>query len=597
MNLSEEIKARLDIVEVISGYIALNPTGDNYRARCPFHNEKTASFMVSKSKQIWHCFGCNKGGDLIKFVEDYEGLSFIEAAKILASKANIKLENLPAHHSSTKDYSILYQINEQAAQFYVEKLQEKNPVTEKVLAYLAKRKISLDSQVKWSLGLSGETWDELYLFLQSKGFRDQDIFQAGLSLQKKSGQGFVDRFRKRLMFPLLDAQGKVVGFTSRTLNKIAYEEDDFGGKYINSPQSVIYDKSHLLYGWHLAKDSIRKNNYVIVVEGNMDVIAAHQAGTKNTVAVSGTALTTQHIKIIKRYTNNIILSFDGDAAGSRAAFRSISLCWQEDMNVKILLLKDSKDPADMVKNNPEAWVIAVKDSIPVMDYYFKRILAGVDLSRSDHKKIAVSKLLPIIKYLKSKVEQAHYLKLLSDKLQIPIELLKDDLGQAKSFLEEPTLTVSGNIKVKPDIKFIISENLLAISYYREIYFQKMMAEIDPEILAPEFRDLYKKAIIYYTKHQHLDNFVDYPELDKQEKENWIKLSLLGEERYASLPELDLVSDFTSLLNRIRTQDLELKRQDLINKLRQLEISGTDDEQDSISHQINLINKEIHNLQS
>jgi len=592
----EEIKSRLDIVEVISSYINLDNSGANLKARCPFHNEKTASFMVSKEKQIWHCFGCDKGGDIISFVEEYEGVDFKEAVKILAEKANIALKDFSAS-SQQKDYKDVYQINELATEFYCHNLEQADKASQKVKEYLADRKINQSSVSSWRLGLSGEAWDGLLKFLTAKGFKEQDIFQAGITVRKKDGNGYVDRFRKRLMFPLFDTQGRVVAFTSRTLNGIAYDEEDFGGKYINSPQSVIYDKSHLLYGWHLAKDSIRKNNYVIVVEGNMDVIAAHQAGTKNTVAVSGTALTTQHIKIIKRYTNNIILSFDGDAAGSRAAFRSISLCWQEDMNVKILLLKDSKDPADMVKNNPEAWVIAVKDSIPVMDYYFKRILAGVDLSRSDHKKIAVSKLLPIIKYLKSKVEQAHYLKLLSDKLQIPIELLKDDLGQAKSFLEEPTLTVSGNIKVKPDIKFIISENLLAISYYREIYFQKMMAEIDPEILAPEFRALYKKAIIYYTKHQHLDNFVDYPELDKQEKENWIKLSLLGEERYASLPELDLVSDFTSLLNRIRTQDLELKRQDLINKLRQLEISGTDDEQDSISHQINLINKEIHNLQS
>lgn len=590
----EEIKSRLDIVEVISSYINLDQAGGNLKARCPFHNEKSASFMVSREKQIWHCFGCDKGGDIISFVEEYEGIDFKEAVKILAERANVTLTDF--NTSSRQDYKDLYSINKIAADFYHHILEQDDKVSHKVKEYLENRKINQGSVLNWQLGLSGESWDGLLKFLLLEGFKEPEIFQAGLSVKKKDNSGYVDRFRKRLMFPLFDSQGRVVAFTSRTLSNIVYEEEDFGGKYINSPQSVIYDKSKLLYGWHLAKDAIRKSNYVIVVEGNMDAIAAHQAGTKNTVAVSGTALTVEHIKIIKRYTNNIILSFDGDAAGSRAAFRSISLCWQEDMNVKILVLKDSKDPADMIKNNPDSWLEAVKNSIPVMDYYFKRVLAGVDLSRSDHKKIAVSKLLPIIKYLKSKVEQAHYLKLLSDKLQIPLELLKDDLGSAKSFVEEKLIAEAKNLKVKKDIKYIISENLLAISYYREVYFQKIMAELDPEILDEEFRSLYKKSIIYYTKHQHLDNFIDYPELDKQEKENWIRLSLLGEERYASVPELDLASDFDSLLKRIKTQDLELKRKDLIDKLRQEEVSGNSDDQDSISHQINLINKEIHNLQ-
>lgn len=596
MNLSEEIKARLDIVEVISGYIALNPAGDNYRARCPFHNEKTASFMVSKSKQIWHCFGCNKGGDLIKFVEDYEGLSFIEAAKILATKANIKQEFLPAHQSSTKDYSVLYQINEQAAQFYVAKLQEKNLVTEKVLAYLAKRKASLDSQKKWSLGLSGETWDELYLYLQSKGFKDQDIFQAGLSLQKKSGSGFVDRFRKRLMFPLLDAQGKVVGFTSRTLSNIAYEEDDFGGKYINSPQSPIYDKSKILYGWDKAKEEIRRKKYIIVVEGNMDVIAAHQAGTMNCVAVSGTALTEQHLHLMKRYTDNLILSFDGDNAGSNAALRTITLAWGFEFNTKILVLPAGMDPADVVKEDPKLWLSLVQKSIVAMDFYLNKVLAGVDLNRADHKKIAVSKLLPLIKSLKSKIEQTHYLKILADRLNLPLEILQTDFSHSKIAVEERAMSNNTAINNKPTNKTLsLSEQVLALAFAHDKYWQKLISDLEPEALATEWQDLYKNAIIYYTKQRSLQAFLDNSDLAETQRQEFIRLTMSQARDFIDWQTKELDDHWSSLVNSLKKQHLIITRQNLFNDLRQAELKQDANASDQIIHQINLLNKAIDKL--
>ena len=264
MDPVEEIKAKLDIADVISGYIALNPAGENLKARCPFHNEKTPSFMVSKPKQIWHCFGCDKGGDLISFVQEYEGLSFPEALQLLAKKANV---SLPEHQSqrSKEDYSHLYQINQTATKFYQEKLKAKDSVADKVLDYLKKRQLTQESINQWQLGLSGESWDELYLYLQKQGFKDQEIFQAGLSLKKRSGSGYVDRFRKRLMFSISDHQGRVVGFTSRILSGIAYQaEEDPGGKYINSPQTNIYDKSKILYGWHLAREEVRRKKYLII---------------------------------------------------------------------------------------------------------------------------------------------------------------------------------------------------------------------------------------------------------------------------------------------------------------------------------------------
>lgn len=595
MNVVEEVKNRLDIVDIVSSYINLQQASGNFKAVCPFHNEKTPSFMVSREKQIWHCFGCDKGGDVIKFVEEYEGVDFKEALRILAEKANVPLSNFNFNYK--EDNSRLYQINEKAAYFFHNILEQDTEVSQKTLKYLDKRHIKKGSIMDWQLGLSPESWDGLLKYLISEGYSEADIFKAGLIVKKKDGSGYVDRFRKRLMFPLFDAQGRAVAFTSRTLSGIVYNEEDLGGKYINSPQTLIYDKSKLLYGWHLAKDTIRKKKYLIVVEGNMDVIASHQTTAKNSVAVSGTALTLDHIKLIKRYANNIILAFDGDAAGSRASFRSIALCWQEDMNVKILVLPKGKDPADIIRSNPEEWLYLIRESMPVMDYYFKRIFQAIDINRADHKKIAVQKLLPIIKYLKTEIEQVHYLKILSDRLNIPYEILKKDLDSATAFLAKQDVEIQKTAQERRDSLAILSEKVLSIAFLKNQYLDNLIAEIDPDMICEDLRNLYKNIIIYYTKHQHLDKFQDFEELDKHEKDTWIKLSILGEKDYGEVQEADLVNDFHNFVWRLKKESLNNKRHILIDQLRQAEMANDKEKQDELSHQINLINKEVYKLQS
>ncbi|PWB38918.1 MAG: DNA primase [Parcubacteria group bacterium] len=598
MNPVEEVKNRLDIVEIISGYISLSQAGANWRARCPFHNEKTPSFMVSKEKQIWHCFGCDKGGDIITFVQEYEGITFGEALRILAEKAGVVLEN--QRFEKKVDYNPFYQLNKLAADFYQAKLSNSDEASIKTGKYLLNRGLTEASIKKWQLGLSGSAWDELYLYLRDQGFSDEHIFQAGLIVKKKSGLGYVDRFRQRLMFPIADAQSRVVGFTSRTLAHIIFAEDDFGGKYINSPQTAIYDKSRILYGWHLAKESIRQKKYLIIVEGNMDAIMAHQAGTNNTIAVSGTALTIEQLRLIKRYANNVILAFDGDAAGSRAAFRSFALGWQEDMNLKILVLSGGDDPADMVKTDKERWLQAVKDSVPVMDYYFKRIVAGVDLNRSDHKKLAVGKLLPIIKFLKSRVEQAHYLQNLSDKLQIPLNILQGDLEQAKSFIDKPAVNNIETPRTERERKealLLLSEKLLALAFFKPLYLEKIISDLAPEFLDEELQGLYRKVIIYYTKQHNLDNFADAGDLLLTEKNDYIRLVMLGEMEYGDYSEKDLQGDFFSHTKRLKLRKYEAERDLLIAQLRQAELSGDQDRQNSAMHQINLLNKDINKLSS
>ncbi|MBT4516830.1 MAG: DNA primase [Candidatus Komeilibacteria bacterium] len=594
-NHVEEIKNKLDIVDIVSSYINLQQASGNFRAVCPFHNEKTPSFMVSREKQIWHCFGCDKGGDLISFVEEYEGIDFKEALKILAEKANVPLTGFSS--AKKEDNSKLYEINKEAAKFFHNILEQDTEASKKVLKYLDKRKVKQGSIINWQLGLSAESWDGLLRYLVTEGYKEEDIFKAGLILKKKDGSGYVDRFRKRLMFPISDTQGRVVAFTSRSLAGIVYDEEEFGGKYVNSPQTAIYDKSKILYGWHLAKDVIRQKKYLIVVEGNMDVIASHQTSAKNSVAVSGTALTIDHIKLIKRYANNVILAFDGDAAGSRASFRSISLCWKEDMNVKILVLPKGKDPADIIKSNPDQWLQFIKDSIPVMDYYFKRIFQAIDINRADHKKVAVQKLLPIIKYLKTAIEQVHYLKILSDKLNIPFEILKNDLDSATSFLEKQDTVVQKVVQEKKDSATLLAERIFMIAFFKNQYLDKLISELDPDMIIEDFQDLYKKVIIYYTKHQNLEKFGSFEELSNEEKETWIRLSMSGARDYEEVKELDIANDFGNLISRLKKESLDIQRQDLINQLRQAEMSDDQAKQDELSHKINLINKEVYKLQS
>ena len=265
-------------------------------------------------------------------------------------------------------------------------------------------------------------------------------------------------------------------------------------------------------------------------------------------------------------------------------------------NIKILLLPKDKDPADIVKKDYKDWLSAIKNSIPVMDYYFRRIFAGIDLNRADHKKIAVQKLLPIIKFLKSNIEQIHYLQILSEKLNIPLEILKDDLGKSKTFLQDQQVTQEQVTTQKKDTFLLLNEEILAIAFFRKDYLDKLISEVEPDGIIEDLRALYKKVVIYYTKHQNLDKFLNSEELQENEKETWIRLSMFGEKNYANSTETDLSSDFENLIFRLKKQSLDEELRVLTVQLRQAESSGNSEETNNVSHRINIINKERAKLQ-
>ena len=299
----DEIKSKVDIVEIIQEYIQLKPAGANWKAPCPFHNEKTPSFMVSRDKQIFHCFGCGEGGDIFTFVQKIENIDFPEALKILAEKAGVKLKKIDPTLVSQK--TKLMDICHLAAEFFHKALtsSKEGQISRD---YIAKRKLSPQTLADFKIGYAPDSWDLLLNLLRKKGYKDNDIFLAGLVVKNDRGQLY-DRFRQRLMFPIFDQHGNIVGFTGRILDA---SKENQGGKYVNTPQTLIYNKSLIAYGLDKAKSEIKKQDLVVVVEGNMDVIASHQAGIKNVIASSGTALTLEQLKILQRYSNNLALAFD-----------------------------------------------------------------------------------------------------------------------------------------------------------------------------------------------------------------------------------------------------------------------------------------------
>ena len=354
----ELIKNKINIVDLIQEYLPLKKSGINFKANCPFHGEKTPSFMVSPERGIFKCFGCQKGGDIFKFLMEKEGLDFKEALEILAKKAGVIIKK----RSYKKDpRERLFEVNLKAQEFYHHIL-TKHPLGKTPIEYLKKRGISSESIDQFGIGYSPNSWDSLTKFLRKRGFSTTEIVDSGLGVVSSSG--CYDRFRGRVTFPLIDAKDRVIGFSGRVL--LTQEP-----KYINTPQTKIFDKSSYLFGLNLAKPEIRAKNEAILVEGEMDAVLSHQAGIKNAVASKGTALTEGQIELLKKYTQNLSLCFDTDLAGDSASRRGIEMADQAGMNLKVIQVVGGKDPAEVVKTNPEFWRKATLEAIPIYDYYLQ----------------------------------------------------------------------------------------------------------------------------------------------------------------------------------------------------------------------------------
>ncbi|MFH0804203.1 MAG: DNA primase [Candidatus Zambryskibacteria bacterium] len=424
----EQIKERLNIVDVISSYIKVEKAGINFKAKCPFHNEKTPSFFISPTRQSFYCFGCGEKGDIFSFVEKFEGLDFKGALETLANRAGIELKNFRKEgRERPEEKDKLFEIMEEAAKFYERELTK----NKKVLEYLRKRGLSSSSISKWRIGFAPDGWRNTHDYLTQKGFSKENMFEGGLIKRAVGADGnrgmekYYDTFRNRVMFPICDDASRVIAFSGR-----AMKEDDKTPKYLNSPETKLFYKSEVLYGFNVAKNHIRKLDYAVLVEGQMDLIMSNQAGVLNTVASSGTALTELHLKKIQKLSNRVIIAYDSDPAGEKASRRAAELALFMGMETKITSLPKGEDPASVAKEDPKKWKSALKEAEHFTDFALNKAVKeneGRNLLREIMKNI-----LPLANLIKSNIEKTQFVKKIALKMRVGEEAVWNDLKKIKT---------------------------------------------------------------------------------------------------------------------------------------------------------------------
>ena len=431
MDAVEDIKQRLSIEDVVGEYVQLKRAGRNWKGLSPFTSERSPSFMVSPEKQIWHDFSSGKGGNMFSFVMEMEGLDFRGALELLARKAGIDLEQYrrsgPARGDG-KQKERLYEALEWATKFYQTQLKHSQAALEYVFK---KRAFTKETVLAWRLGYAPNNGQVLLEFLRGKGFSDHELQLAGLSARRFRG-GTQDMFRSRLMIPLQDPQGRVIGFTARLL-----ADDPNAPKYLNTPQTPLYDKSRHVFGLHFAKEAIRKSKFVVVAEGNLDVVMSHQAGLKQVVATAGTALTEQHLKALSRFTGDIRLCFDADRAGLAATERAIPIASRVGVSLSVITIPSGKDPDELIRNDAATWPKIVAEPKYALDWLIDRYQTLLDLSTAPGKREFSDVVLNVVRGLSDQVEQEHYVERVSDILHVSREALQTKLVRGEQATKRP----------------------------------------------------------------------------------------------------------------------------------------------------------------
>ncbi len=590
----QKIKDRIDVVEVIGSYIKLQKAGQNYKALCPFHSEKTPSFFVSPSKQVWKCFGCGKGGDAFTFIQEIEGVDFGDALRMLARKAGVELESFNPELKTER--TRLYEIVELSAKFFEKQLKE-SVAGKRAKEYLAKRGVKEETIKKWRLGYAPNEWRALSDFLVSKGYNRSEAVKVGLAIKPENEKAPYDRFRGRIIFPIFDINSQVIGFGGRILEN---SENKEAAKYINTPNTMLYDKSRILYGLNFAKTEIRKKDFVILVEGYMDVILSQQAGVGNTVASSGTALTPYQLKILKRYTSNIYFSFDVDSAGNMATDRGIDLAQAQDFNIKIVPISGGKDPADIVLKSKDEWLKMIGGSIGAMDFYFNKAVSNFD-SKSEEGKKGISKMiLPKIKNIPNKIIQAHWIQKLSDKIKIREDIIWQEMKSAVPSQKDINLgreNAESGEESKPKLKpreELLEERIIALSlaFPKESDLQGTISEDDFAF----FSDWAKKTI----KEIRGKNFLNKEEANKwlngignkEKQKALLEISILAD-NFSELTEKEVREDISTCLSELKKIRVKKEMEEISQKIKDAEKEGDSKKVLELTEKFNNLSKKLN----
>ncbi len=550
MDAVEDIKQRLAIEDVIGEYIELKRAGRNFRGLSPFNSEKTPSFMVSPEKQIWHDFSSGKGGNIFSFVMEMEGLDFKGALELLARKAGVDLAQYRSSSfaKNTKLKERLYSALDLATKFYQAQL--KNNKT--VLDYIIKeRELTKDTVLEFKIGYAPSSGQALCNFLLKKGFSADEIKKAGLG-NVFSGR-LRDMFRGRMMIGLLDSQGRAIGFTARQI-----ENDKNSPKYINTPQTLLYDKSRHIFGLHLAKESIRKKDFVVVVEGNMDVIMSHQVNVKNVVATAGTAMTAQHFKEISRFSPDIRLSFDQDQAGINATERTILLALGQDIKLSVVTIPSGKDPDELIKVDKKVWQQIITKSVYSVDWLIDHYSRDIDITSGEGKKDFAQKIVPVINRLLSPVEKEHYQNLVAKKLGVSVTAVQSQVSAKVNHRIKKQKSVEQVSKQQADLAKTENQYLSLLFMQPSLRIYTQVAQ--PNMLhSEEAKEMFRfltensslKAKEIAEKIKDVQSLSDYGKV----------ISLLYEELYANLEFIELEYEATRL--QVRVIDHFVKEQKLI----------------------------------
>jgi DNA primase len=559
MDAVEEVKSRINIEDVISEYVQLKRAGRNFKGLSPFGNEKTPSFMVSPEKQIWHDFSSGKGGNVFSFIMEMEGLDFKAALEHLARKAGVDLTQYQTGKSAQtgKLKERLYEATEMAAKFY----QVQFSKNQKALEYIfKKRQFTKDIVLAFRIGYSPNNGSALCDYLKKQGYSDQELQSAGLMARRYRGG---DMFRGRIMIPLQDPQGKVIGFTARLL-----DDDPEAPKYINTPQTLLYDKGRHVYGLHLAKETIRTKKYAVLVEGNLDVIASHQAGVKEVVATAGTALTEMHLKALGRFTNDLRLAFDQDKAGLAATERAIPIAGKVGVSLSIITVPEGKDPDELVRKTPDAWATVIEQNQYALDWLIDRYKKQLDLETAQGKREFSDIMLGVVRQLPDHVEQDHYLNKLAKLLGVSAEALKSKLND-----KPPVVRVLKKNKSAPMVvdkmqldAARVQDHLLAL-FLMQPALRHYMQSIQDDMLTNENA---LKVLRFLRKHP---DFAGNPKEAAGLKEVGDYVKILGlqfEELYQDLELLELRNEATRLQAKLIDIYVKMKKQPIIEALRESE---------------------------
>ena len=587
MQISEEIlekiKSQNDIVDVISERVRLRKSGRNFTGLCPFHNEKTPSFSVSQEKQIYKCFGCGEAGNVISFVMKEKNLPFIEAVKYLANRANIPLEmNNGEKSQSSKKKDLLYRINVEAAKFFFSNLMNNQNAKE----YFLNRGIKEETIKKFGLGFANDSWNSLMFYLRKKGINDTLLEEAGLiSVNKEKGRKY-DRFRNRVMFPVFDYQGKVIGFGGRVL-------DDSKPKYLNSPETLVFQKGTNLYGLNFALKHNMSERYFVIVEGYMDLISLHQYGITNVVASLGTALTINQARLLKRYADKVIISYDADMAGQMATLRGLEILRTAGFDVRVLNIPQGKDPDEYVRSNgKEAFLKLINSAEPLIDYRMKKAEEGIDFKNSQSLILYAKRIMEIISDL-DPVEKDVYIKKASENTGIKEQTLYDIL---KSKMKDNRENNFRNNKEEDRSKLYVEPGflkaeraILKIMLENKEYLQYIEERIsENDFILLEHKEIF--TVIMLAKGENINNIDSFIESKLSNTKSIGELVKIRDENIFFADDVKVqINDF---INEIHSYKLKQRIDQLRKEQKELENQGKIEESIKLAIELASITKRL-----